>query len=95
MQNIFSAVEAINKIVKDQKIESLTLPLFGTGHGGLPHELALITLLLALSSVLRGGGAHPSYASIVVFQAKATDKPSLSPRSARRMLNLIASLHPK
>jgi hypothetical protein len=92
---LFSAIKGINRIVKDEKIETLTLPLFGTGHGDVALEMGLLTFLLALSSVLREGGAHPGLVTIVVFRADADAKPRLSMRAARRMLNLVCSLHPK
>jgi antiphage defense system Thoeris ThsA-like protein len=91
---IQKTVKNIDMMIKDRRIDNVVLPLFGSGHGGLHPELALLTLLISLSSIFRGGGAHPKKVRIIVFQRAPNERPVVSFRAARRSLNLISSLHP-
>jgi hypothetical protein len=47
-QIICNCVEEILKVTADQRIDTLYLPIFGSGHGGIDRGLALLFLLLAM-----------------------------------------------
>ena len=47
-QIICNCVEEILKATADQRIDTLYLPILGSGHGGVDRGLALLFLLLAM-----------------------------------------------
>jgi len=44
---ICSCVEEILKITADQRVDTIYVPILGSGHGGVEHGMALLFLLLA------------------------------------------------
>jgi len=86
MASLFLAVTSCVRIMADKRIDSIALPVFGTGKGGLGRELALMTLVTAFADAIRRpGGQHIKTVKIVVFKPK--DKPpEIASARVRRIL---------
>lgn len=94
MSYIFEAVKEIERIVVDQRIDSVYVPVMGSGHGGLRKEVALFGILLAICDVVtKPGGHHISDFNIVVFQRASTNKPSISKAVSKRLLRIATGMY--
>jgi len=89
---LYAAVREINKVVNDYRLSELTLPVMGSGHGGLPGELALMHILLAISSIFNDlERSHMRAVNIVVHQRDARAEPAISRGVVMRTLALVAN----
>ncbi len=94
MSYIFQAVRKIQSVVADHRIDSVCVPVMGSGHGGLRKEVALFGLLLAVcDSVTRSHGYHIKKFNIVVFQSNESSKPSISRIVAKRLLRIATGMY--
>ena len=91
-QYLYAAVREINKVINDYRLSELTMPVMGSGHGGVPAELALLHTLLAISAVVNDfERSHLKRINIVVFQRDARSDPSIPRAIVRRTLALVAN----
>lgn len=66
--SIIAAMKGVLRTASQHRISSLSLPVFGTGHGGLDFKAALSLLLVeCLHSVVRGSNHHVTEVTIVVY----------------------------
>jgi hypothetical protein len=94
MSYIFEAIKEIEHVVVDQRIDSVYVPVMGSGHGGLRKEVALFGILLAICDVVtKPGGHHISDFNIVVFQRDSRDKPSISKAVSKRLLRIATGMY--
>ena len=93
MSYIFQAVQKIQNITADHRIDSVCVPIMGSGHGGLRKEVALFGLLLAIcDSVTKSRGHHIREVNVVVFQSAEGSKPSISRIVAKRLLRIAIGM---
>jgi len=94
MSYIFEAIKEIERIVVDHRIDSLYVPVLGSGHGGLRKEVSLFGILLAICDlVTKPGGHHISDFNIVVYQRNNSDKPSISKAVSKRLLRIATGMY--
>ena len=88
---LFAAMKSICREMNDHKLTELSLPVMGSGHGGLESELALFHLLLSIKAVLddRSAGAHLRSVCIVVFQREGASTPSIPREVVGRILAVV------
>lgn len=91
-QYLYAAVREINKVINDHRLSDLTVPVMGSGHGGVPAELALLHTLLAISAVVNDfERSHMKRVNIIVFQPDARNDPSIPRAIVRQTLALVAN----
>jgi hypothetical protein len=82
---IFAAMNAISRMMNDAKLTTLYVPLFGSGHGDLAADVALLSLALALVTT-----PDIRQSNIVVFRRDAEAEPDVDPRVVRTILAHVA-----
>jgi hypothetical protein len=93
MSYIFQAVKEIHGIAADKKLNSVYIPLIGSGHGGLRKEVALFGMLLAVcDSLTRQSGYKFKSFNIIIYQASKNHKPDVPPEVAKRLLRATISM---
>ena len=71
---LYAAVQGIIETMNANRLNSLTMPVLGSGHGGMPLIVALLFNLLALRSILSEDlGRHIREVRIVVFDRAAVE----------------------
>ena len=87
MSYIFQAVNKIQQEAADHRIDSVCVPIMGSGHGGLRKEVALFGLLLAIcDGVTKPFGHHIRQYNVVVFRYHGNERPSISRKASKRLL---------
>jgi Domain of unknown function (DUF6430) len=74
---VFAGVRSLNELCHRYRVQSLDLPLLGSGHGGMIPRRALIALLLALASI--SGETHLRTVTIVIYKGDPK-KPKIDER---------------
>jgi len=93
LSTIFKAVEEIKCKVANERLATVFVPLLGSGKGGVPGEVAFLTLISALLEArCREGGHHLKEMHVVVFQGSGKN-PQLLPTRARRGLRQLVTLY--
>jgi len=93
MSYIFEAVKKIQQVASDNRIDSVCIPIMGTGHGGLPKSVGLFSLILAIcDGVSKPSGHHISEYNIVVFRPGHGQAPAVSARASKRILKTAIGL---
>jgi hypothetical protein len=77
----------------DARLNEITMPILGAGHGGINPPLALVGLLLAVAEASRYGDGRQCMkkVTIVVFKRDANSLPQVDPVVVRRALALVGS----
>ena len=71
---LYAALEGIIGTMNEHRLSSLTMPVLGSGHGGMPLPIAILFNLLAARSILAEDlGRHIREIRIVVFDGGATE----------------------
>jgi hypothetical protein len=89
---LFAGMKAIVQEMNDHRLSDLTLPIMGSGHGGVEPELALLYLLLSCKAVIddpQRSGAHVRSVTIVVFRKDSNTPPAIQPHVVQRILTLV------
>lgn len=69
---LYAALQGVVETMNEHRFNSLTMPVFGSGHGGMPLIVALLFNLLALRSILGDDiGRHMRQIRIVIFEGSA------------------------
>jgi len=69
---LYAALEGVAETMNERRLNSLTMPVFGSGHGGMPVHIALLFNLLAVRSILfEDLGRHMRKVRIVIFDGDA------------------------
>jgi hypothetical protein len=86
---LFAAMKSICREMNDRRLTDLSLPVMGSGHGGLEPEIALLYLLLSIGAVIHDGtgGAHLRSVTVIVFQG-SNRVPAIHPELVERMLRV-------
>lgn len=82
---VFASVQAISRIMNDERLTDLYVPLLGSGHGDMDHDLALLCLALALANT-----PDIRHANIVIFRRTPEATPILAPEIVRKILSFVA-----
>jgi hypothetical protein len=78
---IFAGVQSICRIMNDNKLTQLHVPLLGSGHGDMSSEAALLCLLLAVVTM-----PDILHTNIVIFRKTPDSPPEIAPAVARKLL---------
>ncbi|HEY2575218.1 MAG TPA: TIR domain-containing protein [Streptosporangiaceae bacterium] len=71
---LYAALEGVAETMNERRLNSLTMPVLGSGHGGMPLPIALLFNLLAVRSILTENlGRHMRKIRIVVFDRNADE----------------------
>jgi|GEM_PF-2988344 len=93
LSTVFKAVEEVKCNLASQRSSKVFMPLLGGGKGGVPPEIAFLTLVSALLEArCREGGHNLKEVHIVVFQS-GEQKPDLSRRHAKKCLRQLLLLY--
>lgn len=85
--NILNAVKELHKLMNIRRIDSVILPLIGSGHGGLRPQISLLCTLIAFAECLtKPSGHHIKNIRIVVYKETKHAKPAISQWEIRRLL---------
>jgi hypothetical protein len=69
---LYAALQGVVETMNARRLDSLTMPVFGSGHGGMPLIVALLFNLLALRSIFRDDvGCHIRQVRIVIYEGSA------------------------
>ncbi len=69
---LYAALEGAVKVMNEHRLSALTMPVLGSGHGGMPQSSAILFNLLAARSALQHEiGRHAREIRIVVFAEHA------------------------
>jgi hypothetical protein len=84
---VLRAIKGIHRLMNMKRMDTLVIPLLGSGHGGLMPQLSLLCMLISFTECLREpSGHHLKHVRIVIFQDDKDKKPSISKWRARRLL---------
>lgn len=85
---LYAALEGIAETMNERRLNSLTMPVLGSGHGGMPLPIALLFNLLAVRSVLLEDlGRHTREIRIVVFDEDAAQ---ITPTTMNNIVSHVA-----
>ena len=71
---LYAAIEGIIEAMNEHRLNSLAMPVLGSGHGGMPFPIAVLFNLLALRSILTDDlGRHLREIRIAIPQKRATE----------------------
>lgn len=86
---LYAALEGVVEVMNEHRLTSLTMPVLGSGHGGMPLSIAILFNLLAVRSILAEDlGRKLREVRIVVFEGNADDL------GATTMRTIIAHVAP-
>jgi hypothetical protein len=74
-------MQSVSRIMNDQKITDLHVPLLGAGHGDMASEVALLCLALSLTRA-----PHVRNAEIVVHRRSPESDPDVTAAEVRKIL---------
>ncbi len=71
---LYAALEGVVETMNEHRLNYLTMPVLGSGHGGIPLPIAILFNLLAVRSILAEDlGRHIREVRIVVFEGDASE----------------------
>jgi hypothetical protein len=93
LSTVFKVVEEVKCIIASQRLSGVYIPLLGAGKGGVPAEIAFLTLVSALLEArCKDGGHHIKAAKLVIFK-QPDREPGVSLRRAKRSFRQLVSLY--
>lgn len=93
LSNIHEALKELFAVTADARKDSITLPILGSGHGGLKKELALFGLLMAvLERITSQNGKHIKQINLVIFQESESKNPEIKKSTVKKLLSLSAGM---
>jgi O-acetyl-ADP-ribose deacetylase (regulator of RNase III) len=85
---LYAAMQGIFETMNANRLTSVSMPVLGSGHGGMPLSVALLFNLLALRSILGDDiGRHVRHVQVVVFKGAAAE---VSGATLRDLMSRIA-----
>ncbi len=83
----------IFRTVAEKELNTIFVPVIGSGKGGVPRRIALLSLLNAVcENVCRSSGHHLKEVNIIVFKKDDETEPELSRAQVRHLLQLVLKL---
>lgn len=93
LSHIHDALKELFAVTADARVESVCLPILGSGHGGLKKEIALFGLLMALlERITSPSGKHIKTVNIIVFRDNEKSKPEVKEATVKKLLSLSAGI---
>jgi hypothetical protein len=87
---LYAALEGIVEALNEHRMNSLTMPVIGSGHGGMPFPIAVLFNLLAVRSIVTDDlGRHLNEIRIVVSERRATE---LASSTMHDLVSRVASM---
>jgi len=92
---LFAGMDELVKCLADARINEVTMPVLGAGHGGIDPPLALVGLLSAVAEAARyGQGGHfLRRVTVVVFNRDSKGRAEVDRALVGRALALIGDRH--
>jgi hypothetical protein len=87
---VFEAAGSLQRVMANNRLTRLRIPILGSGHGGLQGEVSLLCMLIAFGDLHRKSGHNLKELNIVVFKHSENDAPSISEVSIRRALDFTS-----
>jgi O-acetyl-ADP-ribose deacetylase (regulator of RNase III) len=85
---LYAALEGVIETMNEHRLNSLVMPVMGSGHGGIPLPIAILFNLLAIRSILAEDlGRHMREIRIVVFDGNAGE---VTPATMRHIISRVA-----
>ncbi len=86
---IYAAMERIVEIMNERRLNSLVMPVLGSGHGEIPLSAAILFNLLAIRSILNDDrGRHAKEIRLVIFDGNA---PKITSEDMNNILSRVGS----
>ena len=89
---IFKSARSLCRLMANNRINRLVVPVLGSGHGGLGGELALVCMLLAFAALRRDSTHRPEEVKIVVFRHDKSGRPSVPEAKIKEALQFVADV---
>ncbi len=90
---VHRAMREIFRTVAEKELNTIFVPVIGSGKGGVPRRIALLSLLNAVcENVCRSSGHHLKEVHIIVFKKDDETEPELSRAQVRHLLQLVLKL---
>jgi O-acetyl-ADP-ribose deacetylase (regulator of RNase III) len=87
---LYAAVEGVVEALNEHRMNSLTMPVLGSGHGGMPFPVAVLFNLLAVRSILADYlGRHLMEIRIVVSETRAAELAGNTMRDILSQVTLV------
>ena len=85
---LYAALEGIIETMNEHRLNSLVMPVMGSGHGGIPLPIAILFNLLAVRSMLAEDlGRHVREIRIVVFDGNSGE---VTPATMHHIISRVA-----
>lgn len=93
VSNLFGGMHSLFALMADARLNTVLMPLMGSGHGGISPPLALVGVLLAIAEASRSGNEHQpaKTITIVIFRGATEIRPSVTRQEIRNALALFAN----
>jgi O-acetyl-ADP-ribose deacetylase (regulator of RNase III) len=92
ISSVFQAVSEVLTVAAEKRLDELYFPVIGSGHGGLRNEVALFSMVLALSEALCKPSGPRLSINILVFRKNENSKPDVTAKTIRRALRLAGGM---
>ena len=87
---VFESAGSLQRVMANNRLTRLRIPIIGSGHGGLPGEVSLLCMLIAFGELHRKSGHNLKEVNIVVFRCGKNYAPSISEVSIKRSLDFTS-----
>lgn len=87
---MFEAAASLRRVMANNRLTRLYIPILGSGNGGLKGEVSLVCMLIAFGELRRKSAYNPKEVNIVVFRSNETSVPSVSEVTIKRVLDFAS-----
>ncbi len=88
--DIYTSIKGLHRLMNSERLDSIVMPIIGSGHGGLRPPISFLCMLIAFAECLREpSGPHIQRVRIVVFQKTNVDRPTISRWEVRHLLAFV------
>ena len=88
--DIFRAIKGLHQLMNQERLDTVIIPVIGSGHGGLKPALSFLCMLVSFAECLSNpSGHHIKHIRIVVFQKDKNSKPTIPFWQVRRLLAFV------
>lgn len=84
---LFEAVESLQRVMANNRLTRLNVPILGSGHGGLNGAVSLVSMLIAFGELNRKYGHKLKEVNIVVYKKGDDYAPSIPKKGIEHALN--------
>lgn len=87
---VFEAARSLQRVMANNRLTRLHIPILGSGHGGLKGEVSLVCMLIAFGEVYRQSAHNVKEVNIVVFRRGENYAPSISEARIKHALDFAS-----